>query len=149
MKGVFKMDENLYQYEICFPNEYTNEVVNMIAKIMNIKVDINYLERIKNNKREKGLSSIAIFTNNKIEFILVNCRNIDILYSIIVRCRSNKNIAVRNTLLELDNKYRVEYHQDLSTDLNNNINYKMSLLNSCLEKHEITLEEILNSAKRY
>lgn len=128
------------QYEICFPREYTDEIVYEVLIELGLQYDTEKLKSAKSNNGKEGANCVAFFKNNVTnEFVLVDCQNHDYLYSIVVRCTKEHSINAKNILLKWDNLARKEYGQDLQDDLSDNISLEKNLLNAIIKAHNLKL----------
>jgi hypothetical protein len=130
-------DHQFYQYEICFPNEYTKDLLKDVGSLMKMSIDMDYLENILKNDGKPGSQCVAIFRNiENDEFILADCQNRDYLYGLVVRCNQTNNELVKSSMLKWDTQFRREYHQEALTDLDNNMDNPNNLLHSIIRDHE-------------
>lgn len=126
------------QYEICFPREYVEALVNEVLSELRIKNDEERIKSAKSNNGKQGENCVAFFINEvSKEFVLVDCQNHDYLYSIVVRCSEEGSLSIKNILLKWDSLGRKEYGQDLQEDLSNNIAMEKSLLNAIIKAHNL------------
>lgn len=108
----------LKQYEISFPSEFTRDILKDLATTMNIEFDTERLENsLKNNGKnsEDGICIFKDFSDPRC-FILLDCLNIDIFYTVVARCKSENHEEVKKVLLGWDRKGRRAYHQSAIPD---------------------------------
>lgn len=129
------------QYEICFPREYTDQLVKEVLMKLGLQYDDEKIKNAKSNNGKEGSNCVALFSNEITkEFVLVDCQNHDYLYSIVVRCMEKHSTNVKDVLLNWDRHGRKEYGQDLQDDLSNNIALEKSLLNAIIKAHNLKLD---------
>jgi len=99
---LVKKYNDLRQYEIYFPGEYSEQIAIDVGKIVDINVDAELItETFQNRKRKGGEESICLFrdSNDPRCFILVECNPGDWIQALIVRCSVDKSEGAKNTLL--------------------------------------------------
>lgn len=133
------MTNSLSQYEIDFPGKHALKIANDIGKIMNIPIDEEKIEDTMDNNGTYGIQNVCIFRDpdDAGSFIYLNCCNVDFLYTIVVRCRQDKGIGVRDKLLEWDKKLRAAYGQEIFDTLDDTIDVQNNLLNQTMKLHKI------------
>lgn len=100
---LLKKYDDLRQYAIHFPGDYSEQIALDVGKVMGILIDTELIKKtIWNRGRKPGEESICIFSdsNDKRCFILLECDPGDWIYTIIVRCSVDRSIIVKELLLD-------------------------------------------------
>lgn len=137
------MDNSLVQYELEFPNELTDEIVEQVGKIMDIPVDLskdNKMEHIQDFESEEEILRIIRDPQDKKSFILVKFNKKDWYYAIVIRCRENVHLKVKEALTELNEEILEDYGDSLYSKIENVITNKNTLLEEYSQKYNIGLE---------
>ncbi len=118
----------MVQYEICFTNEYTQEIIEDLAREMHLPYSHDAILRAI-NERDMHSPQNVVFIGEKERFICVDCNDKDWIYPIVVRCTEKEAIKIKNILLQWDTAIRIEYNQQLQDDLENRLGKEYSWIN--------------------
>lgn len=103
-------DPRLALYEICFPNEYVEELIPDICNSLGLPFSKERLMHKLSNDGSFGSQSIYIEQNEeKRAFLLLDCTNIDWLYTLCVICDTELHPNIQDQLLKWDNYCRKDY----------------------------------------
>ena len=120
---------DLRQYSITFPGDYSEEIAADVGKVMNIQVDTEMIHKIIwTRHRKRGEESICLFNDAKDErcFILVDCNPGDWIYSMSVRCTIDNSEKISEVLLNwfnycLREEGQVNQYDRLDDDMFNDL----------------------------
>jgi hypothetical protein len=134
-------DPRLALYEICFPNEYADKLIPDICKLLNLPFSEERFVQKLNNDGTFGTQCVYIEQSEEERtFLLLDCTNIDWLYTLCVICDKELHPHIQDRLLEWDNycrkKYGVEPHEENFT-LKNKLQDKHSLFRQIIARHRI------------
>lgn len=140
---LYKYDD-MKLYSIAVTLEYVEEMAADIGNAMEINIDANKIKEAFQCKQAIGRDRICYFDNEEDNrcFILVDCRDTDYIYSIIVRCKNTNSQIVKNILLKWDKICREENGQVISIDLpdwmhDNTYDEKFNPLINCLKINKL------------
>lgn len=125
------------QYEFSFPNEYTDELINSISKLINIKeTDIhdNVLKYDSNDEM------IHIVKDNKENFILTKYNKKHWMYLVIIRCDEKYSKEIEKILYDINEDIEENYGEDHSKEINNVINNTKTFFNRIDEQYKISVK---------
>lgn len=108
----------MVQYEMCFTNEYTEEIIVDLAREMHLP----YLREdflIAWNERDTHSPKNLFMIKDKARFICINCNDRDWIFSLVVVCDESEADTIKKVMLNWDNMIREEYNQELTEDLQN------------------------------
>jgi len=141
---LLKRYNDLRQYSITFPCDYSEKIAVDVDKVMNIQVDTDMIHKIIwTDLRKKGEENICFFIDAKDErsFILLDCNPGDWIYSMIVRCTIDNSEKVSEVLLNWFNYCLREEKQVMQYDrLDDDMFNSSNLLLDTIKRH--SLDEI-------
>ncbi len=94
--------DDLRQYSITFPSDYSEKIAADVGKIMNIQVDTEMIHKmIWTDRSKQGEENICLFKDTKDErcFILLDCNPFDWIFSMSVRCTIDSSEKVSEVML--------------------------------------------------
>lgn len=113
--GIFddltKRFDDLGQYSIHFPGDYSEQIALEMGRILDISIDTEIIKKtLWNRTRRYGEESICLFRNENDNrcFVLIECDPGDWIYTVVVRCEIKDCENVRTTLHSLYEKYGKE-----------------------------------------
>ena len=123
----------LIQYEMCFTNEYLEEIVQDLSEAMHINVDNEIIERAWQERNMESPNNLLLLGRED-EFICIDCSDRDWIFPLIVRCPEEHADEVRTIMQRWDDSIRREYGQKLIGELKNVYGKENTALDY-LEKH--------------
>ena len=140
---LLKRYDDLRQYSITFPGDYSEQITVDVGKIMSIPVDVEMINHtISDRRRKKGEESVCFFNDisNQRCFILLDCNPGDWIYSITVRCTIETSEKVREVLLSWFNFCLKEEKQEKQLDkLDDNMFHEKSELIEAIKRHNLDI----------
>jgi hypothetical protein len=137
---LLKRYDDLKQYSITFPGDYSEQIVVDVGKVMNIPVDVESIRKILNTRfRKWGEESICFFhdSSNR-SFILLDCIPCDWIFSITVRCTKESSKKVSEVLLNWFNYCLREEKQNIQFDkLDDNMFQDKNFLSETVRHHKL------------
>lgn len=137
-----EMPLELSEYAICFPNEYTEDIVIDVGKVANIEIDMERLNTAMQNDGSPGEECVCVFRDLKDKrcFILIDCQNSDYLYGIVVRCYKKDSDRIKHVLSKWRRSVREDYGQEVQEELADSINNEKSLFNAIVRVHRLKID---------
>jgi hypothetical protein len=138
---LLKKYDDLKQYSITFPGDYSEQIAVDVGKAMNIPIDTEIIKNIIwNRRRKRGEESICFFNNisNQRCFILLDCNPGDWIYSITARCTAEDDEKVSKVLLKWFNFCLREEKQSKQYEiLENNMFHETNPLLETVKRHNL------------
>lgn len=126
----------MVQYEICFANEYAEEVIIELTKEMQLPyLREDFLTRNMCSPRNLYIA------RKKDRLICLDCNDRDWLFTLVVICNENEAEFIKRIILKWDNRSREEYGQELTKELKNWYGVPDSLLRIIEQEYHISLTE--------
>lgn len=107
------------QYEFSFPNEYTDELINSISELTNIKENDIHDNILKYDSNDE---MIYVVKDNKENFILTKYNKKHWMYLVIIRCDEKYSKEIEKILCYINEDIEENYGEDHSKEINNVIN---------------------------
>ncbi len=123
----------MVQYEMYFTNEYIEDIVHELAKIMKLDVDENDIA-VAMQERDKTSPNNLYILGEKENVICIDCNDRDWIFPLVVKCQEKDAEEIKAIMLKWDNLIREEYGQRLTDSIYNVFGKKKTLLNS-MEKY--------------
>ena len=133
-------DPQLHLYEICFPNEYVEEIVSDLCEFLQLPFNQKRLEFKLENDGTPGSNCVYIEQSEENKaFLLLDCSNSDWIYTLCVISDKRLHPRVKDRLLAWDRHCRNEYAQPRPEDyeLRNKLKDENSLFIRIIRKHRI------------
>lgn len=133
-------DPRLALYEICFPNEFAETITSDMCEFMRLPFSHERLLQKLNNNSTPGAHCVYIEQSGESRaFLLLDCTNIDWLYTLCVICDESLHPFVKDRLLAWDHYCREKYGQPRLGNfvLQNKIRQPHSLFRQIIERHQI------------
>lgn len=121
------------QYEMCFANEYLEEIVQDLSRVMHLKAE---REKMQKARRERDIESLdnLLLLGGEEEFICVDCNDRDWIFPLVVRCREWRSDEIRAVMQDWDDSIRREYGQKTAEGMRNVYGGEHTVL-GCLEEY--------------
>ena len=123
----------MVQYEMCFTNEYIEEIVHELAGVLKLAVDDKGIDAAMQERNKNSLNNLYILRGNE-SLICIDCNDKDWIFPLVVRCREKDAEAAKAVMLKWDNLIRKEYGQALTDDIYDVYGKKDTLLDG-IEKY--------------
>ena len=130
----------MVQYEICFANEFAEEVIMELTKEMQLPYLREDFLTAWNERNMRSPRNLYI-ARKKDRLICLDCNDRDWLFTLVVICNENEAESIKRIILEWDNRSREEYGQKLTKDLKNWYGVPDSLLRIIEQEYHISLTE--------
>ena len=131
----------MVQYEMYFPNEYLEEILNDLAAIMRLDIEKKAIDVAMQERNFSSLNNLLILRKDG-DIICVDCNDRDFIFPLVVICQEKYADAVNECMLKWDNSCRREYDQDLQDNIPNVYGKEKTLLNSIEEYYGILIYDI-------
>ena len=125
--------EKLVQYEMCFTNEYVEEILDDLAVIMDLHPDKKDIDAAMQERDKRSLNNLLIL-KSELGCICIDCNDKDWIFPLIVICQDGVAEKVKEIMLKWDNLIRKEYGQKITEDICNVYGKNQTLL-STVEKY--------------
>ncbi|MDE7283390.1 MAG: hypothetical protein K2N85_07400 [Lachnospiraceae bacterium] len=119
----------MVQYEMYFPSEYLEEILNDLAGIMKLNIEKRAIEAAMQERNFSSLNNLLILRKDE-NIICVDCNDRDVIFPLVVICQEKYADAVNERMLNWDNICRREYDQELTDNIPNVYGKEKTLLYS-------------------
>lgn len=132
--------EKMVQYEMCFTNEYVEEILDDLVVIMDLHPEKKDIDAAMQERDKRSLNNLLIL-KSELGCICIDCNDRDWIFPLIVICQDGVAEKVKEIMLKWDNLIRKEYGQKLTEDICNVYGKNQTLL-STVEKYYGIKEQI-------
>lgn len=128
------------QYEICFPSEFTEELVKDFCEHLHLPFDLHRLRSKQENDGTPGLQSLYIEGDNRTRSLLIlDCSNIDWIYTLVIAYDETIHSSIHQRLCQWDCFFREQYGQPRPDgyQLRNKLSDERSLFKQMIVRHRL------------
>lgn len=131
----------LIQYEMCFTNEYLEEIVQDLSEAMHINADNEIIQRAWQERNMESPNNLLLLGGED-EFICIDCSDRDWIFPLIVRCLEEHADQVRTIMQRWDDSIRREYGQKLTDAMQNVYGKEHTALDYLEEHYQVKIEDM-------
>lgn len=127
-------------YEICFPSEFTDELVKDLCEYLHLPFDLHRLRSKQENDGTPGLQSLYIEGDNRTRSLLmVDCSNNDWIYTVVIAYDETIHPPIHQRLCQWDCFCREQYGQPRPEGyrLRNKLSDTRSLFKQMIMRHRL------------
>lgn len=128
----------MVQYEMYFTNEYIEEIMFDLTSILGLPYDAGQIACAMEEKDLCSKQNVIILQNDSC-LLCVDCMVVDYIYPLIVRCPASLAHKVNQKMMEWDRKIRLEYDQEITSEIPDVYGNRQTLLQCILEFYHLSL----------